>query len=69
MVTRPSHLGAYEYVVVCALRAQQLLNGSVPRAEGGHSATTTAQIEVAGGHVSRAAADDPNAPTQCIWQR
>ena len=69
MVIRPPHLGSYEFVVVCALRAQQLLAGSVPRAAGGHSVTTTAQMEVAAGHVMRAAADDPDAPAQCNWQR
>jgi hypothetical protein len=68
MVIRPPHLGSYEFVVVCALRAQQLLAGSVPRAEAGHSAATTAQMEVAGGHVARAVANDPNAPAQCGWQ-
>jgi DNA-directed RNA polymerase subunit K/omega len=68
MVTRPVNLGSYEFVVVCALRAQQLRAGSVPRAAGDHSATTMAQMEVAGGHVSRAAAGDPTAPVQCGWQ-
>lgn len=68
MVTRPVHLGSYEFVVVCALRAQQLLAGSVPRASGEHAAATMAQKEVAGGHVSRAVANDPDAPMQCGWQ-
>jgi hypothetical protein len=68
MIARPSHLGSYEFVVVCALRTQQLLAGSVSRAAAGHSATITAQMEVAGGHVRRAAPDDPNAPAQCRWQ-
>jgi DNA-directed RNA polymerase subunit K/omega len=68
MVTRPTHLGSYEFVVLCALRAQQLQAGSVPRAAGKHSAATMAQMEVAGGHVSRAVAGDPRAPLQCLWQ-
>jgi DNA-directed RNA polymerase subunit K/omega len=69
MITRPPELSAYEYVVVCALRAQQLLAGSTPRVEGEHSASTMAQMEVAGGHVVRAGPDDGNAPVQCGWQR
>ena len=69
MVTRPPQLSAYEYVVVCALRAQQLLAGSTPRVVGEHSAPTMAQMEVAGGHVVRAAVDDADAPAQCGWQR
>jgi hypothetical protein len=68
MVTRPVHLGSYEFVAVCALRAQQLLAGSVPRAPGEHAAATMAQMEVAGGFVTRAAPGDPDAPVQCNWQ-
>ena len=69
MVTRPTQLSAYEYVVVCALRAQQLLAGSTPRVEGDHSAPTMAQMEVAAGQIVRATPDDTNAPAQCGWQR
>jgi DNA-directed RNA polymerase subunit K/omega len=67
MVTRPAHLNAYEFVVVCALRAQQLLDGCVPRVEGDHNAATIAQMEVAAGHVTRAAPSE-SSPRQCIWQ-
>ena len=69
MVSRPPQLSAYEFVVVCALRAQQLLAGSTPRVEGDHSAPTMAQMEVAGGHVVRASFDDATAPAQCGWLR
>ena len=69
MVTRPTQLSAYEYVVVCALRAQQLLAGSTPRVEGEHSAPTMAQMEVAGGHGVRASVDEASARAQCGWQR
>lgn len=66
MVKRPPHVNPYEYVAICALRAQQLLAGSVPRLEGEHNATTMAQMEVAGGLVIRA---EPDAgPRQCGWQ-
>jgi hypothetical protein len=54
MVSRPVHISAYEFVVLSTLRAKQLLAGCVPRVEGDHSASTMAQMEVAGGHVRRA---------------
>ncbi len=69
MVIRPAHFNAYEFVAVAALRAQQLLAGSVPRVHGNHGAPTLAQMEVAAGHVSRAADDAIGAPRQCGWQR
>jgi DNA-directed RNA polymerase subunit K/omega len=53
MVNRPVHMNAYEFVVLAALRAQQLLAGCLPRLEGDHSAATMAQMEVAGGRVTR----------------
>ena len=68
MVIRPVHLNAYEFVVVSALRTQQLLAGSVPRIVGQHSAATMAQMEVAGGHVMRANGTTVVAPRQCRWQ-
>jgi DNA-directed RNA polymerase subunit K/omega len=68
MVSRPADVNAYEFIVVCALRAQQLLSGSTPRQPGEHAATVMAQMEVAAGNVTRA---DPtsDAPKQCNWQR
>ena len=64
MVIRPPHLNAYEFVVVSALRAQQLLAGCTPLLPGEHSAATMAQMEVAGGYV--AASDGRSAPRpQC----
>ena len=67
MVIRPVHLNSYEFVVVSALRAQQLLAGSVPRVGGHHRAATMAQMEVAEGHVMRANGKAV-APPQCRWQ-
>jgi hypothetical protein len=68
MVTRPRHINAYEFVVLSALRAQQLLAGCTPRLTGDHGAATMAQMEVAAGRVWRAgdesqarAGDDPPA--------
>jgi DNA-directed RNA polymerase subunit K/omega len=68
MVTRPKNSNPFEFVVVSALRAQQLLAGSTPRLEGDHGAPTMAQMEVAGGHVFRMPVSDVPEPRQCIWQ-
>lgn len=68
MVIRPTHLNAYQFVVVSALRAQQLLAGSTPRMAGDHGAATMAQMEVAHGHIVPASGTTPIAPTQCRWQ-
>jgi hypothetical protein len=67
MVTRPATVNAYEFIVVCSLRAQQLLAGCTPRLPGDHTAMVMAQMEVAAGQVERA---DPTsgAPAQCGWQ-
>lgn len=69
MVSRPPSFNSYEFVVIASLRAKQLLSGSVPRVEGDHSASTMAQMEVAGGKVVRATADEsPATARQCLWQ-
>ena len=53
MVSRPAHINAYEFAVLSALRAQQLIAGCVPRVAGTHNAPTMAQMEVAAGQVCR----------------
>ena len=53
MVSRPTHINAYEFAVLSALRAQQLIAGCVPRVAGTHNAATMAQMEVAAGQVCR----------------
>ena len=68
LVTRPPTTNAYEFIVISALRAQQLLGGCTPRLPGEHNAMVMAQMEVAAGHVTRAASTD-EAPLQCGWQR
>ena len=68
MVSRPSHFNAYEFVVISSLRAKQLLSGCVPRVEGDHTASTMAQMEVAGGKVGRASDSEAPAARQCLWQ-
>ena len=60
MVSRPTHINAYEFAVLSALRAQQLIAGCVPRLAGTHNAATMAQMEVAAGQVTRSIEDgDP----------
>jgi DNA-directed RNA polymerase subunit K/omega len=54
MVNRPADVNAYEFITLCALRAQQLLAGCTPRLAGDHRATVMAQMEVAAGKVTRA---------------
>lgn len=68
MVIRPATYNSYEFVVIAALRAKQLLSGCVPLVPGDHSAATTAQMEVAAGRVVRTAVDLSNSPRQCLWQ-
>ena len=53
MTVRPPHMPAYEFAVVAALRAKQLLAGCTPRLPGTHSTATMAQMEVAEGRVAR----------------
>ena len=62
------HFNAYEFVVIASLRAKQLLSGCVPRVEGDHTASTMAQMEVAGGKVGRAGDGESPAERQCLWQ-
>jgi DNA-directed RNA polymerase subunit K/omega len=68
MVIRPKQMNSYEFVVVSALRAQQLLAGSVPRMAGAHSVATMAQMEVAGGHIAATIAGSPILPATSRWQ-
>lgn len=54
MIYRPIQIGAFEFAVVAALRAEQLRRGCVPRVEGDHKFVVTAQLEVVAGKVVRA---------------
>jgi len=51
MVNRSPASNAFEFVVIAALRSQQLQRGCTPRVVIGHRASITAQIEVAAGKV------------------
>ena len=53
MIQRPAGMGAFQFVVLAKLRAQQLIRGCRPRVDGGHKHTVTAQVEVAEGKVTQ----------------
>lgn len=52
MIQRPPGVGAFEFVILAALRAEQLIRGCTPRIDGGHKPIMTAQFEVAEGKVA-----------------
>ena len=52
MIQRPPSFGAFEFVVLSTLRAQQLIRGCTPRVDvGAHKKSVVAQIEIAEGKV------------------
>ena len=51
MTRRPPAIGAFEFVVLSALRAAQLMRGCIPKVPVAHKLTTTAQWEVAAGKI------------------
>jgi hypothetical protein len=51
VIQPPSGMGAFRFVILSALRTVQLTRGCVPRVEGDHKKTITAQREVAQGKV------------------
>ena len=51
MIQPPVGMGNFRFVVLSALRAVQLTRGCVPRVDGDHKKTVTAQPEVAQGKV------------------
>jgi DNA-directed RNA polymerase subunit K/omega len=52
VIGRPYAMGAFEFVVVAALRAAQLTRGCRPKVDGDHTTAILAQREVAEGKVS-----------------
>ena len=62
MVNRPPDTNPFEFVAVASLRTLQLMRGCVPRVPPGHKRTTTAQLEVVAGHVSRLVPPPPDTP-------
>jgi DNA-directed RNA polymerase subunit K/omega len=53
VVSRPIGTNAFEFVVVSALRAAQLMKGCTPRVPAGYKHIVTAQLEVAAGKVAK----------------
>jgi DNA-directed RNA polymerase subunit K/omega len=53
MINRSAASNAFEFVVVAALRTQQLVRGCIPRVNGNHKKTTIAQMEIVAGKVVR----------------
>jgi DNA-directed RNA polymerase subunit K/omega len=58
VIQRPLDIGRFEFVVLAAQRAAQLLRGCPPRIDVDHKATITAQLEVSTGKISRLDAGD-----------
>jgi DNA-directed RNA polymerase subunit K/omega len=52
VIQRPTHIGAFQFVVVAALRAAQLTRGCLPKVDGLHKVTVTAQLEVSEGRIA-----------------
>lgn len=52
MIQRPTHIGAFQFVVVASLRAAQLTRGCLPKVDGLHKVTVTAQLEVSEGRIA-----------------
>jgi DNA-directed RNA polymerase subunit K/omega len=52
VIVRPVSTNAFEFVIVSALRAAQLMRGCTPRVVASHKAVITAQREVAEGKIS-----------------
>jgi DNA-directed RNA polymerase subunit K/omega len=53
-MTRPPHIGAFEFVVLASLRTAQLIRGCAPKMPTTHKHVVTAQCEVAAGLVTNA---------------
>jgi DNA-directed RNA polymerase subunit K/omega len=53
MINRSPLANAFEFVVIAALRTQQLQRGCLQRVVGTHKFTTLAQMEIVAGKVAR----------------
>jgi hypothetical protein len=51
VMPRPSGVGKFQFVVLASLRVAQLMRGCLPRVDGFHKHTVTAQLEVSQGKV------------------
>jgi hypothetical protein len=55
VIQRPVNMSNFEFVVLSGRRAAQLMRGCTPKFQSSHKAIMSAQLEVAGLHVARAA--------------
>jgi DNA-directed RNA polymerase subunit K/omega len=55
VINRSPLANAFEFVIIAALRTQQLQKGCVQRVLGTHKFTTLAQMEIVAGKVARLA--------------
>jgi DNA-directed RNA polymerase subunit K/omega len=62
LIYRSNEVNKFEFVVVAALRAQQLARGCTPRVDGNNKPFITAQLEVLAGKVQKIGA--PTMPEQ-----
>ena len=53
MINRPRDFSAFEFVILSARRAAQLMRGCTPRVVSTHKVMVTAQMEVAAGKIGR----------------
>jgi DNA-directed RNA polymerase subunit K/omega len=53
VINPPVGVGAFQFVVLAALRTAQLTRGCLPRIDGTHKATVTAQFEIAQGKITQ----------------
>jgi hypothetical protein len=60
VIQGPYGVGVFEFAVIASLRASQLRRGCAPRVHGNHGVAVTAQLEVAGGRVSRLSVPQPS---------
>jgi hypothetical protein len=65
-MNRPADIGKFQFVVLSSLRAAQLLRGCIPRVDGGHKRTVTAQMEISSGMVKQDFTPLPVAVTEPI---
>jgi DNA-directed RNA polymerase subunit K/omega len=62
LIYRSNQVNKFEFVVVAALRAQQLARGCTPKVDGNYKPFITAQLEVLAGKVQKISA--PTMPEQ-----
>jgi hypothetical protein len=51
-VSVPTHMGAFEFVVLASLRTAQLMRGCTAKVASAHKHATTAQWEISAGKIT-----------------